>query len=364
MDKISCPITEDLMIAYLDGEVQEDTRHAVEDHLTDCPECQAKIKALKETPLNLSYLEAKSLSAEQEKTIVKKVISRFRWGMVTIISALILLYYGGSIFSAIVIGFSGGENFERMLFNIIRFTNPGVSLRSGGINTGPWGVNLSWEGVREIGGSSILAMTVEARGSIFGNLTFSKLEKGEPRYPKELTIIESKPKENTNHAYASKQRKQWEKLGQSFVAEGVIYFNRYLTPKEVWDITSKYDLRVTWFAIDTGVSEREAFGYPDDLAFNLETADKSLTQEELITESTKGFIKELQWLRPRIKKIKNYYGYHPNFDLDPIAEYIDKNGVRIYAILVTGPAEEINKLWQKEERVDYITPGEVRPYNW
>ncbi len=45
--KISCKISEDLLPLYLDDSCSEDSRAALEEHLKECPSCQAKLNRMK-----------------------------------------------------------------------------------------------------------------------------------------------------------------------------------------------------------------------------------------------------------------------------------------------------------------------------
>ena len=68
-----CDIICDLLPSYIDGICTEATRRCVEEHLTDCPACEARAKRLRETALSGESLERIALDA------AKKIKRRAVW---------------------------------------------------------------------------------------------------------------------------------------------------------------------------------------------------------------------------------------------------------------------------------------------
>ena len=79
----NCDIICDLLPSYIDGICTEATRRCVEEHLTDCPACEARAKRLRETALSGESLERIALDA------AKKIKRRAVW-QTTVRLALLL----------------------------------------------------------------------------------------------------------------------------------------------------------------------------------------------------------------------------------------------------------------------------------
>nr|WP_279615497.1 anti sigma factor C-terminal domain-containing protein [Paenibacillus typhae] len=50
-------------------------------------------------------------------------------------------------------------------------------------------------------------------------------------------------------------------------------------------------------------------------------------------------------------------------DLEESLSYIEKNGVQLYGVVVTGPVKELLEL-QEDAWISHIRIGEVRLWNW
>ncbi len=51
MSRVNCDIVRDLLPSYLDGICSESSRKAVEQHTSECRECQASLERLKILPV-------------------------------------------------------------------------------------------------------------------------------------------------------------------------------------------------------------------------------------------------------------------------------------------------------------------------
>lgn len=101
MNKVSCDIINDILPLYLDDVVSEDTKHMVEEHLSDCKDCAIKAERMKwdlEKEMKERTEEAEKqalLSAKKKlrnKRITITVISVIAASIV-IISAVFLLNF-------------------------------------------------------------------------------------------------------------------------------------------------------------------------------------------------------------------------------------------------------------------------------
>lgn len=97
--KISCDIIKDLLPLYHDGVCSNDSRTMVEEHLADCENCKAELKAMdEELPLNnaeqnLNEAEAvKKLSRRWEKGMHKSLLKGILIAIVIIALIALVLY--------------------------------------------------------------------------------------------------------------------------------------------------------------------------------------------------------------------------------------------------------------------------------
>lgn len=94
-----CDIIYDLLPSYLDGVCTETTRRCVEEHLADCPACEARARRLRETALTGEHLERVALDAARR--IKRRTIRRTA---VQLLLTLPFLLLGGLAFNLCAFG--------------------------------------------------------------------------------------------------------------------------------------------------------------------------------------------------------------------------------------------------------------------
>jgi hypothetical protein len=95
MSKYPCGLIEDLIPLYIEGDISEDTKEIVENHLKDCKSCSALVHEYSNVEPNLDNLKEDLPQADTFKSWMKKLKI---WGIITAVTA---------IFAAIVIGTIG-----------------------------------------------------------------------------------------------------------------------------------------------------------------------------------------------------------------------------------------------------------------
>jgi hypothetical protein len=181
-----------------------------------------------------------------------------------------------------------------------------------------------------------------------------------------------------------------EKLPEGTVAEAYVSYNRLYTTDEFLQQFSEKQLEPLWFAVDNGDhAHRNDIGvvlnpigfpaypvwHPDDgKVVNHKTTKKGL----FISESTsateypvietygsgqlrnENFIKTLRILDKHKFIAKRLIHF---VDITQSLEYVEKNGVKIYGAVVTGPTKEILKL-KNDPAVSSIRVGKVTLWDW
>jgi anti-sigma factor RsiW len=74
MADISCKELVELVTAYLDGVLDDETTRAFEDHLAVCPGCQTYVDQFRETIAQLGEVPLETLSKEAQE----RVLAAFR----------------------------------------------------------------------------------------------------------------------------------------------------------------------------------------------------------------------------------------------------------------------------------------------
>ncbi len=180
-----------------------------------------------------------------------------------------------------------------------------------------------------------------------------------------------------------------QKLPEGTVAEAYLSFNRFFSTNEVLKKFQDKNMEPVWFAVDTGFDDAEkpfasiiGFPYqpiwhPDDMVVTNRTYEKKGLFTRVISESgasptveaygsadirEENFTKTLNLLQ-KYEKMANLVVQGGQLRLTERINYINKNGMRIYGIVVTGPTKEILKL-KRENWITTVHVGEVRLWNW
>ena len=159
-----------------------------------------------------------------------------------------------------------------------------------------------------------------------------------------------------------------DKLPEGTVAEAYITFNKLYETDEVLQMFKNKNLKLLWLAVYTGVLEHPNtyyVGFPHKNDFR-QMRKNSFWPIESIARYENGklrneyFIKTLEYLN-EYKDIAREIDSMP--DYKAALDYVNKNGVKIFGVTITGPAKEILKL-KGEGLVKAITVGEARLWNW
>lgn len=186
----------------------------------------------------------------------------------------------------------------------------------------------------------------------------------EPQSPQRNFIIAPPPEiptgKNIEFAYptAGTQldlKKGWDrlaKLPEGTVAEAFVSFQDFASPNDVSALLGSAALADLWYAVDTGVEQEFAEEYslatPVGYRAHAKTPDDFKKDLRILADHAQ--------LAEDVARAKELY-------LEQRVAYVEKNGVRVYGVAVTGPTKEILKL-QGQQQVRGIQIGEVRLWNW
>lgn len=177
--------------------------------------------------------------------------------------------------------------------------------------------------------------------------------------------------ESTNEEIEKTMWNTLEKLPEGTVAEAFISFNKLYETEEVLSMFKDKDMDLLWLAVDTGIQSNRntILGFPHAEDFPelrkswFDPPPKAVQHYTNAEFRNEYFIDTLKFLNEH-KAITNsvdYFGSMPN--IEEALSYINKNGVKILGVAVTGPTKEILKL-REDNIVRRVIVGETRLWNW
>ncbi|MFD2043455.1 anti-sigma factor [Ornithinibacillus salinisoli] len=179
-----------------------------------------------------------------------------------------------------------------------------------------------------------------------------------------------------------------DKLPEGTVVSAYISFDELMETKEVEQLFANKEMNLLWLVVDTGLEGTddwyvfEPIGFPsspiwhdDDMILQSSEEEKGLFGSGTKSESYSSpgyhegdqsvlheqFLKTLNFLKEHERKANNLvFG---KLRLSERIDYLEKNGIQHYGVVITGPTKEILKL-QDEPRVSALEVDEVEFWNW
>lgn len=179
-----------------------------------------------------------------------------------------------------------------------------------------------------------------------------------------------------------------EKLPEGTVVSAYLSFTELFETGKVFQLFEGKEMDLIWLAVDTGFegkNERSIFepiGFPsfpiwhdDDMILDSREVKKGLFGGKVISEGHsspdynigdqdvlhKQFLKTLSFLKGHERKANNlYFG---KLDLSKRIDFLERNGIKHYGVVITGPTKEILKL-REEPWVGELKVDEVSFWNW
>lgn len=163
-----------------------------------------------------------------------------------------------------------------------------------------------------------------------------------------------------------------EKLPEGTVSELAISFDKPYTVKDadwiLWDTfgTSEMTPLTTWYALHTGYEKEEELPYLSNFQLigfprYLNGTEMEVQNEKLLEEQVETMMKTLADHKDVLHDLPWYSDKPPYFSQR--YEYIKKNGVEIYGVVVTGPTKELLKL-KDSPHIRFASLGRVELWNW
>ena len=230
----------------------------------------------------------------------------------------------------------------------------------------PFSMQLQFDQYKRIGSEDYKANTYKL-SYMFNNLTEksvnTSLERVSPKNPTETNVWLTHPY-NSNEIYTSREWEVLEGLPDQTVVEAYISLNDLMSVQDLRKQFSSVEL--AWAAVYTGVEETNLsadgdvvspIGYPlleDRTTWSPFNTDEQ-TKEEIFLEML-NFLTEHEELATAVSSAKN-------LALQERTNYIKKNGIQVYGVVITGPKNEI-LAFKKWNMIRSMKVGEVKLWNW
>ncbi|WP_375105080.1 anti-sigma factor [Paenibacillus sp. RS8] len=381
---------------YGEGTLPDEDRDEVERELEKMEAYQAYLDELmgeeeraSSEDKNIKFGKSKRNRPGKEKKII-------RWGKwrarisntLTVISAFLIFLIISSVITAIFYSTGDrGETYSDVVSSAIAVSQPNtiVHLSSG---TGPFfSMNLTSKIEKQVGDEQITVGDYSMK-LLFGwarlyNYSWTDDSRSVGYY----FVYPQENQSATNSMDNSNEWERLEKLPEGTVAEAYLSFDQFFTTDELLKKFEPKNLQPLWFAADTGPRTRQPvvndpLGFPympiwhdDDMKVVQESKERrgwfgGVTSRSSVSPSVESygdgelrnanFLKTLHLMQEH-KSIADRV--IPFIDLDDSISYLEKNGVRLYGAVVTGPVKELLKL-KEETWVSDLHVGEVRLWNW
>jgi len=310
------------------------------------------------------------ISEEQQNKIIAFARLRARWNTIIIIFSIILLILPiGYLSTMIYYATNDKANNEILtLETIYSLTQPNLKIDDTKVKTefNPFfGFKISAPINKQVGSENLKV------GNYNSNIEFG-IKKASTA---DLTIqpipMDLREKEFAfippNQNIPSSLSTSWDNLNKipnGTVSEVFLSLDKAYESNEIENFISKYDVKILWNAVDTGLEKNmedsngsviTPIGYPEKNSPPSNSYFTAKNNKEL-------FVEQLKYLKDQNNIAKNIMG-EASVGAKERLKYIDKNGIKIYGIVVTGPSKEILEMKDlKEIRGMYI--GETDFWNW
>jgi len=385
---------------YLKGNASVEEEQAMESHLENCTVCrqildQDVIRSEPRIEDKLVKQTDYSLDEHTQARILRWAKYKNRFSLTLFLLGLfIILSIAGMLSSSFYFNW-GAENsrlyrVQRTAATLIEFTFPNVSIQpSMDSHFPPWYFSSAFWGQNRVEikpyftakGTYTLQKKVGKETILVGNLNinqfFNFISKDwnwqDGSYRNDLYFVY--PSQNltgTGQAVqgASPASKEvWKALTmlpEGTVAEMAVSFDTTYSITEIKEIFKDYDLDIYWYAVYTGLEDSGDFFYREGdplFAFDGVWGFSDFNQH-IDSNGQQHFLDSMQFLvENKETAAKLYRGNRANLQLDKRNDYLQKNGIKVYGVVVTGPSKELLKL-RELHTIHHPALGDVALWNW
>ncbi|WP_203362091.1 anti-sigma factor [Bacillus sp. REN10] len=365
MEKDSCPYFRSLL--KKDELSQEEEKQLIK-HIETCQRCQSY--------MDMSEKKEPVLPLPNERNILRKAKWKHRWNQLSFFIGLALfVYLVGSLLSAAYYAIGDrGEKINAVSSLAFQALNPGLEVGSSTMSISPL---FSQQRVAEL--RQTIGREQHSVGKLHTNARFSfvnqSIEWNNGSTKDQFAFVHPDYQEKLEDDIQKEYWRVLEKLPEGTVTELAISFKHMLTLEEVYKEINKEALNedlydITWYALDTGYEyqrktddpfliREQIFGFASNIELYPSREEYS---DETLEEDA---VKMMKLLKEHQKWVEPFYngGENQEIKLNERYEYVKKNGVKTYGIVITGPTKELLKL-KNSPFITFVTIGEVEFWNW
>ncbi|SNS29225.1 Sigma factor regulator N-terminal [Anaerovirgula multivorans] len=369
---------------YLEGSLDMEKEKEIENHINSCKQCNNKLD--NELEKNTANTNDREEIIREEKQI--KILKTAKWKnrfstTASAISTVVVITLISGLLSGIFFGLGGrNSRAERMIQTanmVTELTMPNVTPGSGGSNIKSFfRMESNVELRKRVGREE------QSIGRLKSNMFFNwmNVERDWSDGSLDVKLYFVYPEISEEIFDEGREIAAWntlEILPEGTVSELAVSFDKSYSLEEAYNIFGEYDLDLLWFAVDTGVETdlgRGEFisvtggllGFPHfahSLVYEPESpGNHSMKVYGDEDKKTTAFIRGLEFLvENEAWAQKAYRGNRNHLMLQERLDYVTKNGVKIYGVVVTGPTKELLSLKEVEE-IRFPVVGEVDWWNW
>jgi hypothetical protein len=333
-----------------------------------------------------SPLKKKKKAANREKRIIR----RGKWkarisNTMTVLSAFLTITVISSIITAVYYSTGErGETYRDVISSAIAVSRPNTVVHLNSDATTFFRMNYSGRLLKQVGSDQVDA------GSYSTQMLFGLGGVGTYNWTDERTSRQFFTYPQDGQSQGIDDSEQWErldKLPEGTVAEAYLSLDQLYSTNELLKKLEPLNVLPVWFAVDDGLSTANAvvtspLGFPyqpiwhaKDMTIQSATTEKrgwfsSVTSSSSSSPSVEDYgssgLREQNFL-DTLRLLGEYKLLSGNaglfLDLEKSLNYIEKNGVQLYGVVVTGPVKELLGL-QEDTWISQIRIGEVRLWNW
>ncbi len=320
----------------------------------------------------LSKSKENLIPDEQQLKLQKKMkrsLSLSKIKMILLTMTIVLLLVPASFFLTLAYYAFGTSSTTIMdvTSKTLYITEPNTSLEEMefDLSFNLFSMKLQFDQYKRIGREDYKANTYTMNytlGNLSKKIVDTSLERVSPKNPTETNVWLTHPK-NRTEVNSAREWKVLRGLPDETVVEAYISLDELKSVDELKELFSNVD--ILWAAVYTGVEATNLseagnvvspLGYPvwrDTTTWSPFKTDKK--NEEVFIEML-DFLEEHEELATAVSSAKN-------LALKERTNYIKKNGIEVYGIVVTGPKNEIVALEQLSV-IKSMKIGEVKLWNW
>ncbi|WP_066061789.1 anti-sigma factor [Neobacillus soli] len=369
---MTCPDRKALWEKYLNGKATEEEQSQLELHMEDCEACTKFLNQQLEEAEPESKQEKKNdrIQPIYFKGSLRKAKWKQRFSQTLFIAAVIVfIMIIGTISSQFYYSGETLEKINTVETAAVESLLPNVHSQGGSMRRNSFfRMENDMDLVKQIGGGG------KPVGQLKVSHLFSKVNNVEKlwvggQYDLNLYFANPSLKDDAdlNH-WNDEFWNALNKLPEGTVSEVALSFDKPYTINEMDGILSKVFLdehkMPIWYAVDTGESNQEdpylgagqVLGFRSLFSLDQETESKNYTKEQRVK-------KLIQLLAENEETVQSMEITSRELSLKTRYQYIKKNGVKVYGVVLTGPTKEFLQL-KDMEQIKFASLGEVELWNW